>query len=1478
MKTEETPMAKGPNLETEMSPVKRALLEQRRLKAKVEALERERHEPIAIIGLGCRFPGADNPEAFWNLLLSGTDAIREVPADRWDINSLYDPDPDAPGRVSSRWGGFLNGVDRFDPHLFGISPREAQTMDPQQRLALEVAWEAIENAAQPFDRLPGSATGVFLGIGASDYLQLHTELDDLERIDAYLATGNSHSVAAGRLSYVLGLQGPSLSVDTACSSSLVAVHLACQSLRTGECRMALAGGVNTILWVDNTISLSKAHMLAPDGRCKTFDAAADGFVRAEGCGMVVLKRLSDAIADGDRMVATILGSACNQDGRSSGLTAPNGPSQEAVIRQALGRARIEASQVGYVETHGTGTSLGDPIEVQALGNVLCKDRRPDDPLLLGSAKTNIGHLEAAAGVAGLIKAALCVERGKIPAHLHFKTPNPHIRWEDYALSIPTASREWNSGRGRIAAVSAFGFSGTNAHLIVGQAPQVPAPPSAIERPLHLLVLSAQNQKALEELAAVQGNYLAANRDADLASVCFTLNTGRAHLNERAALTASSVDELCGKLENLSTGNVASTIARGEFTGGGAPELVYLFTGQGSQYVGMGRELWLTQPTFRRALDECAGLLERDLDRPLLDVMFSGDGSLLQQTAYTQPALFSLEYALYQLWQSWGLKPSGVLGHSVGEYVAACVAEVFSLSDALKLIAARGRLMQALAPGGAMAAVLASSEQASDAIAAYGGRISIAALNGPRNTVISGDGEAVEAVVAQLSVAGIAAQRLEVSHAFHSIRMEPMLDEFERIADRISYHPPKLAWASNDTGQMVAGDQVCGASYWRNQIRQPVRFQQGIRTLFDQGYRTFVELGPHPVLIGMASQFVEDPQLSWVSTLRRNREPWPELLSAVSALYVRGSRIDWQAFDQDYSRKRLALPTYPFQRERLWIDQSSPKSHGSAPSAGRWKSAIERASRQAQNVPIDMDLGRFAAKWEALEALTEAQIIQALREFGLFLHEEERHSIEQILSFAGIGRSYGDVISRWLERLTMCRILVREEDEYISRQPLPEPELRLALEEARRALTDDPELWNYVERSCASLNSILRGGLNPLDALFPGGSFETAEFLYQKWTLPRYFNAILQSALESIAQTVARDNRSLRVLELGAGTGGTTASMLPALAEVDAEYWFTDLSDLFLARAERKFSGYPFVRYQIFDLDRDLDEQSMPAHAFDVVIAANVLHATRDLGSTLERVKSLLASEGVLLAFEVTEHLPWFDVTVALIEGWQKHADDLRQRHPLLKPDAWARVLGEHGFEAVEAFPAPGSPAEILGHHVLLARGQGLDHRAMPALRFGTAVEKPAVAPADAQPGREPHGLIERLATLTARERTEALVEFVRGHVAAVLRLSPERAPHRTQRLMDIGVDSLMAVELAGRLSSGLGLKRPLRSTLIFDHPTIQAIAEYVERPEQDGSSVVDNDKAKSETAPGGGSLAQSLTDLSDEEVEQVLLAKLREMK
>jgi malonyl CoA-acyl carrier protein transacylase len=727
----------------------------------------------------------------------------------------------------------------------------------------------------------------------------------------------------------------------------------------------------------------------------------------------------------------------------------------------------------------------------------------------------------------------------------------------------------------------------------------------------------------------------------------------------------------------------------------------------------------------------------------------------------------------------------------------------------------------------------------------------------------------------MSAAGLESERLEVSHGFHSSRMDAMLDEFEEVSGSISYRRPRLVWASTVTGGLVSGEQVCSASYWRRQIREPVRFAEGMQTLAEQGYRTFVEVGPHPVLTGMGRQCVEDPGVSWVTTLRRNREPWEELLSALGALYVQGVRIDWQAFDRDYPRRRLALPTYPFQRQRFWIENAPGEPLESEPSFDLWKSVTERAGRQAEYVPIDMDLAKFAVAWRALDALTGAQIVKELRDFGLFLRAGERNSVEDVLRSAGIAKSHSNLISRWLHRLEIEKILARDRNEYVSGEPLPEPDTNAALKSAEKALADTPVLWNYIDRCCTSLDGILHGKSNPLDTLFPEGSFETAEFLYQNWALPRYFNGILQSALESIALAAARDGRSLRILEVGAGTGGTTASALPALSGVDAEYWFTDLSDLFLTRAERKFSSYPFVRYQAFDLDRDFGDQGVQAHSFDVVIAANVLHATRDIGSTLERVKSLLASGAVLLAYEVTEHLPWFDITVALIEGWQKHNDHPRRQHPLLKPGEWAKALTEHGFEAVDVLPKPGCPTEILGHHVFLARGPriGVGSKA-ETIATRAAFEKPLNPSANPTPVSEAQELMSRLASMTHGERVEELVKFVREHVMAVLRLRPEKAPRRTQRLMDLGVDSLMALELARRLAVGLGRKQSLRSTLIFEHPTIQAIAEFIEMSVLDFLVADIREKAEPETSRSGIDLGE----ISDETVEQLLLAKLKQIK
>ncbi len=842
-----------------LSPKRLALLAVE-LQSKLEQLEQKRQEPIAIIGMGCRIPGTGGgPETYWELLRQGQDAIGPVPEDRWNAESYYNPDPDAPGCISTKSGSFLNQVDEFDAPFFGISRREAVSMDPQQRILSEVCWEALEHAGYAPRKLSGSATGVFVGMCTTDYHGVLLRRGE-EALDAYVATGTAPSIAAGRISYMFGLQGPSMAVDTACSASLTTVHLACQSLRAGECGMALAGGVNVILTPEVTIALSHAHMMAPDGHSKAFDAAADGFVRGEGCGMVVLKRLSDAEADGDNILAVIRGSAVNQDGRSSGITAPNGAAQEAVLRQALANAGVSGPEIGYVEAHGTGTSLGDPIEAHALAAVLGKGREAGDPLVVGSVKTNIGHLESAAGVAGLIKVVLSLQHEEIPKQLHFQKLNPHIDWSGAAIEVATEAREWKRGaKRRLAGVSSFGFSGTNAHVIVEEAPVAGERKRERERPLHVLALSARSEAALAQLGAKYADALSGEAGAELGDICYTANAGRAHFSERAI-------DIAGNREGMRDALLAGAAVRGKSEG--SPEIAFLFPGQGAQYAGMGKELYETQPVFRRALEECAELLKGEIEEPLLEVLWGASTQLLDETAYTQPALFAVEYALAVLWRSWGIEPSVVLGHSVGEYVAACVAGVYGLKEGLKLIATRARLMQAVSGRGAMAAVFAGEAPVREALRGLEERVSLAAVNGPESVVISGYEPELKTAEERLRQAGLRVERLKVSHGFHSPQMEEMEAEFGRVAGEIEYQAPKITLISSVTGQVVGKRELSEGSYWKRQVRQPVEFRAAMETLGGQGYRVFVEVGPGTTLVGLGRQCLKDEQAVWAPVMRK----------------------------------------------------------------------------------------------------------------------------------------------------------------------------------------------------------------------------------------------------------------------------------------------------------------------------------------------------------------------------------------------------------------------------------------------------------------------------------------------------------------------------------------------------------------------------------------------------------------------------------
>ena len=872
-------------------------------------------QSVAVVGIGCRFPGGGHgPDAFWRGLAAGRDASGPFPADRLGA-SFHDPDPERRGRTHAVGGSFLEDVENFDAEFFGITPREARFIDPMFRMLLETSWEALEDAGQPPYELQGSRTGVFVGVYATDYLTLQIWQGGIENIDAYAGPGTLHSMASGRLAHAFDLHGPALSVDTACSSSLVSLHLAVQSLRRRECDLAMSAGVSLMLSPEVWVNLSLARMISADGRCKAFDASADGYGRGEGCGVIVLKRLEDALAADDRILAVVRGSAVKHDGHSASITAPNGVSQRAVIREALNDAAVEPGDVSYVEAHGTGTPLGDPIELSALADVFGAPDEAGSELVVGSVKTNIGHLEGAAGVAGLVKTILAFEHDAIPRHLHLNELNPRIRLDGSRIQFPDTTRNWPSGR-RIAGVNSFGLSGTNAHVVLEAAPSRPAEiADDRDRPV-LLTVSARTDGALTTLAGAHRDALRIRRPA-LRDVARTLNAGRSHLSHRAAFVASDLDEAIERLEILAAEESDTSPVQRDIAGQ-PPRIAFLYSGQGAQRFGMGRELYESEPVFRTALDECAEALSSELDVELPDLLFRSDrcAELLNLTEYTQPALFSFEYALSALWHSFGVRPDAVVGHSVGAYAAACAAGVFDVTTAAKLIATRGRLMRELTEPGVMYAVLAPPEVVRAALNGHEGKVALAAINGPEAVTISGDAAAAEEVVKRLEGKGIRAPRLQVSHGFHSPLLDPMLAPFERAFEDVRVAAPRIAFVSETTGDFVDVTELDRPSYWSRHARQPVLFEQSLRTLADAGCTALVEVGPGSTLAGLARQCVDPQHVRVVGSLTGVGSESERVQQALGKLHVSGASIDFDRYHEDRPGRIVRLPTYPFERTFL----------------------------------------------------------------------------------------------------------------------------------------------------------------------------------------------------------------------------------------------------------------------------------------------------------------------------------------------------------------------------------------------------------------------------------------------------------------------------------------------------------------------------------------------------------------------------------
>ncbi|MDB9362256.1 amino acid adenylation domain-containing protein [Nodularia spumigena CS-588/02] len=1358
------------------------------MQARITELETRQSAPIAVIGMGCRFPGGiSSPEIYWNYCQAGGDAIVEVPANRWDISKYYAPEP-TPGKMNSRYGGFLQeDITEFDARFFSISAREATSMDPQQRLLLEVTWEALENANIPPTNLAGDRVGVFVGITSVDHA-MTVYKSNYEQIDSFFGTGNSLSAAAGRLSYFLNLRGPAMSIDAACASSLVAIHQAIRSLRNHECELALVAGVNLILNPAITINLSQSGMMSPDGRCKTFDAAANGYVRGEGCGVLVLQRLSAAQKKGDRILAVLRGSAVNHNGAAAGLTVPSGPAQQDLLRQALTDARVSPQQVGYIEAHGTGTSLGDPIEMNAIAAVYGKRSQP---LYVGSVKTNIGHLEAAAGMAGMIKTILSLQHGEIPPHLHFQKPNPLINWQGYPIKIPSQIIPWsNHGENRIAGVSSFGFSGTNAHVIVEQAPAAKTTEIKLQRPSHLLTISAHNETALKELA--QRFHTRLESDPEIGDICHSAAIGRSPLPERLAIVADTLPELQQKLSAFANEKTIDNLTFSQrFSGEKQPKIAFLFTGQGACYAGMGEQLYQTQPTFRKYIDKCADILANHLEHSLQNILFGNQTDLLNQTAYAQPAIFALEYSLTMLWKSWGIEPNLLIGHSVGEYVAACVAGVFSLEAGLQLVVKRGQLMQT-APTGKMAVVFADQATVLSLLENYTDTVSIAAINHPQQIVISGESHSIDQIIANCKTQNIPVQFLSLSGAYHSPLMEPILDEFETTAQSIDYDHPQILLLSGIDGQPL--ETAPNASYWRKQCRQPVQFLQSIITALNKGYNLFLEVGSRPILAEQGRRYHDEA--IWLSSLNRGLDNWQTMLATLAQLYIHGISFNAEKFNQDYGYRNVQLPTYPFQRKRFQfqppsqineehIEREQTKmtvakvSHSQKHQqeiGKQLKSILAVLLKEDENeirddetllnlgadsiiltdftrkieekfsvkVRIDqlftdlqriVDIANYLSNYIAQEALETSEpisvgniilsqnselnnylwvisqlqpivvayILKALGALGQSLNQAETWTTENLLQTLPIAPKYYLLITRYLKTLEQAGIIQNQGNVWTVKN-LPTP---FSLPETIENLQTHcpaakPEL-EMLQRCGENLAEVIKGNIDPLELIFPAGSLIHAESIYGNSPVSRLMNQRVAQEINRILENFSSGDRPYQIIEVGGGTGATSEAILNNLNLTNVTYSFTELSPVLLNKARQKFQHRDHLNFHQLNIEKSPISQGIPAHSYHIVVAANVLHSTRNITETLNHIRELLLPGGFLVLLETVENNSWLDLTFGLTPGWWRFQDkELRLDTPLLSGETWCSVLKRCGFTTTDIFSQQNNVSIYNGQELIIA--------------------------------------------------------------------------------------------------------------------------------------------------------------------------------
>ena len=1289
----------------------------------------EHPESIAVIGMAGRFPQAPNVDEFWNNLAAGKESVTFFSAK--ELKEAGYPETAVKRDDFIGASAVVDDIDVFDAPFFQCTAQEAELMDPQHRLFLESCWQALRQGGYTAEE--AQSVGVFAGCGISTYMMAVAPKFNSEPLNPMLQLlmGNDKDYLASRVSYKLNLTGPSLCVQSACSTSLLSVHTAIQSLLNGECEMALAGGVDISIPQKMGYEYQDGMIFSNDGHCRPFDQQAKGTVAGNGCGVVLLKPLDDALRDGDNVLAVIRGSAVNNDGADKiGYTAPSVQGQASVIADALAAADVGADSIGYVEAHGTGTPLGDPIEVRALNQVFSEEQALKGVCALGSVKSNIGHLNAAAGIAALIKIQ-SVRYGKVCPSLHFTQANPEIEFDQGPFFVSSSLQDWPLSAGpRRAGVSSFGFGGTNVHMVLEQSPVADMKGSVgKEHNSHLVTISAHSQEQLNKQLEVYQGFLCQSHTGEgdsIGDLAFTSLYARPHYDYKHAFAVNSAQDLLQQLQSLApVKGVLPT--KGSLTAKGFQKTVsigLLFTGQGSLTPGVGEVLYQQQPEFKRALDECASLLEQWLDKPLTQVLFDPAISThtLQRADYAQPALFALEYALAKMWINVGVEIEAVAGHSVGEFVAACIAGVFDLATGLEIICIRGRLIQQLeGDTGTMLAVFASKEEVTQYLTTYP-ELAIGAQNGPALTVISGDTAAVERFKQEMEKQSIRSKALDVTHGFHSAKMDLAMAPFEQVLSKFEFNAPQIAFFSNLYGRELAAGEVTDAAYWVEHLRQPVLFMSSVQAMATQGVNVFMECGPGAVLSRLGASCIEplktldlhshsSVEYQFIASLKPKTDDIDGLNQACAALYCAGVELNWSEAGQrlglNQGGHKTSLPDYSLARHRYWLARVDEGLHnqGQISSTDLWNTTIEEAERQAKGSLAALDLPSLQRDQDVLVKLAQAYVAQALVQLNLFV-DDNTYSHEHLMSAARVIPQYAQLLERLLDELVEGNRLTRVDGGYQSLVATSTSEIEAFKANCGDAFSQHPSFAQVFCLAGERLAEVLSGKRPAIEAMMGGSSLDETRSIYADLPTSKYFNALLRESVKGWLTAVGR-SAPLKIIEIGAGTGATSEQLLPVLPLQRSQYVFTDVSPLFLDSASERFGDYPFVAYQLYDINRPVCEQGLEVNSFDLVVASNVLHAADDLTYTMGQVSRLLKPGAMLLMYEIVNETLIGELTTGLLLPEVKD-NALRGNQPFMTEPQWQTLLVEQGFERFASLPELSEHQQALGERVIYAtKGQQL---------------------------------------------------------------------------------------------------------------------------------------------------------------------------